>query len=66
MNENLYRTIDAYLDSAYNDGVDEGRGTYKRDVMTSLTNYLHELVQAGNANQADAVSKAMKRLEKLK
>ena len=66
MNENLQRTIDAYIDDAFNDGIDQGRELCKRDVMTSLTNFLHELVQSGNANQADAVSKAMKRIEKLK
>jgi len=66
MNENLQRAIDAYIDDAFNDGIDQGRELCKRDVMTSLTNFLHELVQSGNANQADAVSKAMKRIEKLK
>ena len=66
MNENLQRAIDAYIDDAFNDGIDQGRELCKRDVMTSLTNFLHELVQSGNANQADALSKAMKRIEKLK
>jgi len=66
MNENLQRAIDAYIDDAFNDGIDQGRELCKRDVMTSLTNFLHELVQSGNANEADAVSKAMKRIEKLK
>jgi len=63
--ENLQRTIDAYVDDAFNDGVDTGRDKYKTDAIRSLTSLLHDLLTEGKANQAEAVSTAIKRLEKL-
>ena len=65
MKENLQRTIDAYIDDSFNDGIDSGRAKYKIDAMRSLTNLLHDLLAQGKANQAEAIAEAMKRLEQL-
>ena len=65
MNENLQTTISAYLDDAFNDGVDTGRGKYKAEVIRSLNNMLHDLLTTGKANQAEALAEAIKRLEQL-
>jgi len=65
MNENLYRTIDAYLDDFFNNGVDSGRAKYKIDAIRSLNNMLHDLLHEGKANQAEAIAEAIKRLEQL-
>ena len=66
MKENLLSTIDAYMNDSFNDGVDKGRELYQRDALSSLTNFLHELLAEGKPNQAEAVAEAMKRIEKLK
>ena len=65
MNETLRTTIEAYLDESYNDGIDQGRINYKRDMMQSLTNYLHEKLTEGKLNQAEALSELVQRLEQL-
>lgn len=66
MKENLARTIDAYMDDSFNDGIDLGRAKYKTDAIMSLNNMLHDLITTGKANQAEAIAEAIKRLEQLK
>ena len=65
MKENLLRTIEAYIDDAFNDGVGTGRETYQKDAIRSLTNMSYDLLQAGKPNQAEAIHEAIKRMEQL-
>jgi len=66
MKENLEATIDAYMDDSYNDGIDKGRETYRRDALLSLNNMMYDHRSTGNHKEANAIAEAMMRLENLK